>query len=144
MGEGQLSKLSKFYPEIEDKCDCCAQSPADPAHMFWSCPKLISFWSFYFEILSEVIGVELPPDAGIAIFGVPDTAESFTSKQLHLIAFSSLLVCRRILLLWKSPAPLTSSSLLEHLMMFLKLEKIYHSWINREVLLYLAAPIILF
>lgn len=66
--------------EGDDKCDRCAQSPADLTHMFWSCPKLISFWSFYFEIISKSNWVEVLPGVGIAIYGVPKSAKSFISR----------------------------------------------------------------
>ncbi len=37
-------KLSKIFPDVDPSCDRCGQVPASLAHMFWSCPKLSSYW----------------------------------------------------------------------------------------------------
>ena len=121
---GRKSKLSKWYPDICDRCDLCARSPANLSHMFWTCPKLHHFWTYFFETISLILGIEIQPCAEIAIFGVPGSSEPYTCKQLDIIAFTSLLARRRILLLWKSSSPPSSASLLEDLMSFIKLEKI--------------------
>ncbi len=107
-------QLSKIYPEADDKCDRCAQSPANVTHLFWSCNELMSFRSSLFEIISKVIGMEVLPGAGIAVFGVLDSVKHCTSKPLSVIVFSSLPARRRTSPLWKaSAAPSASSPLRE-------------------------------
>lgn len=50
-------KLPKIYPNVDDKCDRCALTPANHNHMFWSCSKPAQYWTKIFEILSEVFSV---------------------------------------------------------------------------------------
>ena len=39
------ARLAKIYPSVSDACGRCDFSPANHVHMFWSCAKLVSFWS---------------------------------------------------------------------------------------------------
>lgn len=119
------SRLSKIYPGIPDLCNRCNTSPCDLTHMFFACPSLQLYWTFYFEVLSHVLSVTLKPCPLVAIFGVSEDATlNLSRKQLDIIAFTSLLARRRILLSWKAPHPPARSRWLEDVMFFLKLEKI--------------------
>lgn len=118
------SKLAAIYPDVEDKCDRCALSPANLTHMFWSCPRLEFFWTTIFEMLSEAFSVRLEPSPQIAIFGVPQNFRLLTTKDSNIVAFTTLLARRRILLGWKSPTPPSIAMWLTDIMHFLKLEKI--------------------
>jgi len=118
------SKLAAIYPDVEDKCDRCTLSPANLTHMFWTCPKLYTFWTTIFEILSEVLSIDLEPSPQTAIFGVPPNTEQLNTPNSIIIAFTTLLARRRILLGWKSPAPPKIAMWLTDTMFFLKLEKI--------------------
>ena len=118
------ARLSKIYPDVTDCCDRCSQSPGNLSHMFWSCPKLIQFWKFFFEAISEILGKTIAPCPHIAIFGIPDEEIALTNKQVNVIAFASLIARRRILLQWKSKSPPSAKAWLIDVMSFLKLEKI--------------------
>ncbi|CAI5656797.1 unnamed protein product [Oreochromis niloticus] len=119
------SRLSKIYPGIPDLCNRCNTSPCDLTHMFFACSSLQLYWTFYFEVLSHVLSVTLKPCPLVAIFGVSEDATlNLSRKQLDIIAFTSLLARRRILLSWKAPHPPARSRWLEDVMFFLKLEKI--------------------
>uniref|UniRef100_A0AAR2KLP1 Reverse transcriptase domain-containing protein n=1 Tax=Pygocentrus nattereri TaxID=42514 RepID=A0AAR2KLP1_PYGNA len=121
------SRLSKLYPEVKDVCDRCYGSPCDLSHMFFLCPALKGFWTGYFTIMTTVLGVQVQPCALIAIFGVSDRSLALGTMQSGIIAFTSLLARRCLLLLWKSTKPPSISCWLRDVMLFLKLEKIRYT-----------------
>ena len=43
------SRLVKIFPTVDPSCPRCKGQPADYIHMFWSCPKLHTFWASIFE-----------------------------------------------------------------------------------------------
>ena len=116
------AKLAKIYQGADASCSRCSFSPANLTHTFWSCPSLETYWSGVFKMLSEALNITIDPSPLIAIFGVP--TDTVTKAQSDVIAFTSLLARRRILLMWKSTTPPSSARWLEDVMLFLKLEKI--------------------
>lgn len=94
---------------------------------FFSCPKLVNFWSCFFKSLNNSLNIRLEPCPLISIFGVPRTSTSLTKKNSDVVAFASLIARRRILLHWKSPNAPPTTSWLRDLMSFLSLEKIKYS-----------------
>ena len=118
------ARLAEIYPNVDNRCDRCNHAPADLSHMFFLCPTLHTFWVSYFQIISEVLSLNLEPCPQIAIFGVPRDTLTLQPTHADVIAFSSLLARRRILLMWKSPSPPSISTWLVDMMFFLKLEKI--------------------
>uniref|UniRef100_A0A8C4T7W4 Reverse transcriptase domain-containing protein n=1 Tax=Erpetoichthys calabaricus TaxID=27687 RepID=A0A8C4T7W4_ERPCA len=96
-------KLSKMFPGQDPTCECCNQAPASLGHMFWACTKLTSFWTKIFKCLSDSLGITIPPNPLTAVFGVlPDGLELEKDKQT-VVAFTTLLARRLILLNWKNP-----------------------------------------
>ncbi|KAF3860059.1 hypothetical protein F7725_000314 [Dissostichus mawsoni] len=69
-------------------------------------------------------GEEGGPGMGGAIFGRPPDEINITNTQTNVIAFTSLIARRKILLLWKSPLPPSFKMWLSDTMSLLKLEKI--------------------
>ena len=118
------SRLAEIYPNTDNRCDRCNNSPADLSHMFYLCPKLSHFWKFVFSTLSKVIEKDLQPSCHIAIFGAPEDHNTITTKQADIVAYASLLARRRILMEWKSPKPPSTTVWLKDLMFFLTLEKV--------------------
>lgn len=116
------SRLSVLYPELEDKCDKCRSSPCHFSHMFFLCPVLKDFWAGYFVIMSTVLAVNLQPCPLIAIFGIPNPLLALNSTQKDIIAFTSLLARRLLLLHLKSVKCPSVSRWLKDVMFFLKLE----------------------
>lgn len=121
------SRLSEMYPEVEDTCDKCHGSPCHLSHMFFLCPELNSFWTGYFSIMSTVLGVNLQACPLIAIFGIPDASLALNSIQKDIIAYTSLLARRSLLLHWKSAKYPSIFRWLKDTMFFLKLEKIKYT-----------------
>uniref|UniRef100_A0AAR2JQE7 Reverse transcriptase domain-containing protein n=1 Tax=Pygocentrus nattereri TaxID=42514 RepID=A0AAR2JQE7_PYGNA len=121
------TRLASIYPEVEDRCDRCHGSPCHLSHMFYLCPYLKNFWTQYFSIISTVLGVNLQPCPLISIFGISDPSLTLSSTQKDVIAFTSLLARRSLLLQWKSSKCPPISRWLMDVMSFLKLEKIKYT-----------------
>ena len=102
----------------------CSLSPADLTHTFWLCPCLNKYLSSVFQTLSEGIKILIKPCPLIAIFGISSESLTFTRNQSDIIAFTSLLACRRILLVWTSCAPPAVATWLRDVLFFRKLEKV--------------------
>ena len=78
-------------------------------------------------MVSDILQTQIPPSPLIAIFGRPEESDTMTKIQMNVTAFTSLIACRRILLQWKSPPPLSFKSWISDIMSYLKLEKIQFS-----------------
>ena len=96
------ARLADIYPGTDASCDRCSFPPANLVHAFWYCSQLENYWAMVFKTISEVLGVTLRPCPLIAIFGTADETLDLNAKQSDIIAFTSLLARRRILLVWKS------------------------------------------
>ncbi|CAB1346766.1 unnamed protein product, partial [Coregonus sp. 'balchen'] len=96
------SRLVEIYRDLDDKCDRYAQSPANLTHMFWSCSKLISFWTSIFETLSQVLPIQLQPSPHVTIFGAVEDPLLYHVNTLILL-HSQLFWF--ISVFWKSAAP---------------------------------------
>lgn len=118
------AKLKKLSLIEDDRCNRCLLSPADHTHTFYTCPKLYSFWSSFFDTLSKALNVSVKPCPIIAIFGITPVDGLYNKRHADIIAFASLVARRRILLHWKSSCPPSNFSWLKDLMSFLHLEKI--------------------
>uniref|UniRef100_A0A3B5PRH3 Reverse transcriptase domain-containing protein n=1 Tax=Xiphophorus maculatus TaxID=8083 RepID=A0A3B5PRH3_XIPMA len=121
------SRLSQIYPDVVDICDKCKGSPCNLGHMFFLCPKLYNFWSNYFTIMSSVLKVNLQPCPFVAIFGILNPTLVLSSAQMEIVAFTSLLARRTLLLHWKSDKCPSISLWVKDMMFFLKFEKIKHT-----------------
>ena len=121
------SRLAKMFPDHDAGCNRCDYPQADLPHMFWACPKLGQFWCYVFNILTIVLGIKLQPCPLLAIFGIPAKPILYSTKENDIIAFTTLLARRRILLAWKSPGPPSQSAWLKDVMFFLSLEKIKYT-----------------
>lgn len=121
------TRLSQIYPSTRDNCDKCHASPCNLTHMFYSCSVLSRFWQNYFDTMSKILSVTIKVSPHVAIFGLPEDHSRFTSNQLDILAFTSLLARRHLLLHWRSTKAPSSTQWLNDTMSFLKLEKIRYS-----------------
>ena len=121
------ARLARIYPDRSDACCRCKQSPADHMHMFWSCPRLSGFWAAIFDTLNRVLGAALDPIPLTALFGVPLTQLTIPKTSKQVIAFSTLLARRLILLKWTHPAPPTHNRWIHEILHCIRLERIRFS-----------------
>lgn len=122
------TKLARIYPDVDPTCSRCCQAPATLYHMFWTCPKLVQFWSSIFDTFSYICNKDIGPAPEIALFGVAPAEVAISRSQSDAIAFSSLLARRLILCNWKSVKPPTHKRWVGEVMAHLKLEKLKHSF----------------
>ncbi len=83
-------KLSKIFPDVDPSCDRCGQVPALLAHMFWSCPKLSSYWKNVFLTFSRILQRPVDLDPLMAVLGIADfeiVRSSSEQKQFHLSVY---------------------------------------------------------
>ena len=119
-------RLSQIYPSITDSCNRCKQSPANHSHMFWFCPRLATFWSDIFKTLNTAYNTSITPDPLLALFGAP--LQPITSKVMQtVLAFTTLLARRLILLKWKHPQPPSHNRWVKELLLSIRLEKLRFS-----------------
>lgn len=120
------ARLAKMYPEVEPSCPRCRSQPADLIHMFWVCPSLFTFWRCILKSFSEMFKTRIEPDPLCALFGLAPkvTCASLPNSAQVVIAFSTLLARRLILLKWKQHSPPSFSQWVKDVMYFLQLEKI--------------------
>ncbi len=116
------AKLAKIFPNRSDTCNRCKQSPADHIHMFWSCPKLMDYWSDIFRTLSQALNTTIAPNPLTVLFGLlPD---SVASSTVHcVIAFTALLARHAILLKLKHASPPSHEDWLREVLQCIHLEK---------------------
>lgn len=115
-----------MFSSVKDECNRCHMSSANMTHMFWSCPRLENYWTIIFKYLANALDIELAPSVDIAIFGTffSGKLKSYTRNEKNIIAFSTLIARRRILLEWKSAFAPKASDWCRDLLLFLDLEKI--------------------
>lgn len=118
------ARLAKIYPGRSDACSRCGNSPADHVHMFWSCPKLSAFWSSIFDTLSTALKSKIEPHPLTALFGIPSRPEMHVEQ---VVAFTTLLARRLILLRWKHSSPPTHDSWIKEILQCMTLEKMRYS-----------------
>ncbi|KAL2095628.1 hypothetical protein ACEWY4_007776 [Coilia grayii] len=117
------ARLAKMYPNTDATCPRCHLEPGTLFHMFWSCSKLSTFWSQIFYTYAQIFCKNVDPDPLIGIFGIAPLRSSFTTLQSVVIAFTSMLARRLILLNWKSDTPPSYGRWVIDVMAYLKLKK---------------------
>ena len=121
------ARLAKIFPDTDPSCPRCNGQPADYMHMFWSCPKLSQFWHRIFCAYSEMFNRNIDPNPKCALFGFTPETRSIAGKAHEIIAFTSLVARRLILLAWKDKAPPSFTRWIRDTMQLLKLEKIRYT-----------------
>lgn len=102
MYQTRIVNLARIFPGTDPKCIRCHQAPATFGHMFWTCPRLGTFWSEIFNTSSYICRRRIDPDTVIATFGNAPSNSGISRHQSNLIAFSTQRAHRLILLSWKS------------------------------------------
>lgn len=99
------ARLAKMYTYADPSCPRCKGQPADHIHMLWSCPALSTYWSNIFDAYTKMFKKTVSPEPLCAIFGITPTTSSIAGKARDVIAFTSLIARRNILLNWKQQSP---------------------------------------
>ncbi len=115
--------LAKIFPDRSAACNRCKQSPANHLHMFWTCPKLVTFWSYVFETLKKALNINIVPDPFLALFGVSPLPD-LLAQDRKVIAFTTILARRAILLKWKHTSPPSHDRWIQDIFYCVGLEKL--------------------
>lgn len=119
-------RLSRIYPNVSDSCNRCKLSPANHSHMLWFCPRLATFWADIFKTLSLAYNTPISPDPLLALFGT--SLQPSTSKTMQtVLAFTTLLARRLILLNWKLSQPPSHDRWVKEVLLSIKFEKLRFS-----------------
>lgn len=118
------ARLADIYPDTDPSCPRCKGQPANHTHMFWSCPTLTTFWSDIFNTFTKIYGETVNPNPLTAIFGISPPSCPLSRNARDVIAFTTLIARRSILLNWKQQSPPNFTRWIRETMYFLKLEKI--------------------
>ena len=116
-------KLSRIYSDVPDTCLRCGLSPANHLHTFVTCPRLHSFWSGIIANINTAYHCDVILDPCLAIFGVSPQPVSPHSLG-RVLAFTTLLARRLILMRWKDPLPPPLKCLFSELLLDIRLEKL--------------------
>lgn len=120
------AKLAQMFPDRSDACNRCNQSPADHLHMFWTCPRLDTFWSDIFGTIEQAYNTKINPNPMTALFGLPPS-ENMPITIRRVIAFTTLLARRSILLKWIHASPPTHDQWIRDVLQCLQMEKLRFS-----------------
>lgn len=95
--------------------------------MFWSCPSLNTFWSNIFNAYSIMFKNIITPNPLCALFRCTPEIHGLKDKAEAVIALTSLIARRLILLSWKKNSPPNFPRWIRDTMFFLTLEKIRYT-----------------
>ncbi len=118
------TRVAQIFPNVVDVCDRCGGSPCNLMHMLFPCPALTNFWQIYSNTMSKVLSRTIHTSPHTGIFGLPEDYTLYSTKELEVIAFTSVLAKRHLLLNWKSTTAPSSTQSIKETMSFLKVEKI--------------------
>lgn len=89
---------------------------------FYLCPPVYHFWQKYWDTMSKILTLNVKLFPHLAVFGL-QSEHMHPINQLEVLLFTSLLVRRLLLLLWKSNGASSTVQWLREVMSFLKTEK---------------------
>ncbi|XP_058262277.1 uncharacterized protein LOC131363589 [Hemibagrus wyckioides] len=111
------ARLARIFPIL---------SPANHVHMFWSCPKLTSFWTHIFDTLTRAYEHIIVPNPLSAIFSM-SLITDLPGAAKQALAFTTLLARKLILLRWKLAHPPSHKHWVKEVLYNLQLEKLRFS-----------------
>lgn len=114
-------------PTYPNKCwRNCSTQIGNHTHIFWSCPKLRSFWDEVFELLKELFHYNFTKDPKVALLGVvPEGIEGRANKYIFQILLSAALKC--ITIKWLKPDPPTYNMWVGKIWEIYQMEQITYS-----------------
>lgn len=101
----------RIFPGTSDASNCREQTPADPVHMFWTCPCWSEFWTDIFKPFRDISGVDWFPLS--PLLGAP--------PRTRIMFLTSPLMRR--LLKWNHVWPPRHSRWIKAILYYIKLEK---------------------
>lgn len=93
-------RLHRIYPERSLECPRCRSPDSSYIHMFWSCPRLLFYWSAIMESINARLQLELPLTPELALLAIHDDQRPrYTKLLISLLLFYAK---KGIVLKWNS------------------------------------------
>lgn len=117
--------LHFMYPETSDCCWRCGRHPGDLLHLFWSCPKLLPFWTSVKRIMSKFTDREIPWDPAFFLLHHNNIHRKSYRRSIlpHLLNAARCCIPR----LWKSSSPPSIQMWLSRVAVIARMEDLIHT-----------------
>lgn len=101
--------LHAIYPSSSDRCWRCQGDRGTLYHIYWTCPKIVPFWTETQLLLTRLLGVQVPRTPKSFLLGVSVLQIPKHSKKLlrHVLTAARCLIA----LYWKRRDPPTQTDL---------------------------------
>jgi len=96
-------KIHNIFPNALSNCDKCQSLNATLFHAFFSCPKVATYWSDVFKVLSRIFKITLLPEPLLIILGTSQFFRNLTAPQQQFISYSLITAKKLLLMSWKGP-----------------------------------------
>lgn len=96
------ARIAKSNPSYNDRCFRGCGQRGDELHTWWSCPRLIGFWSRVFGLLSSLFHAPFRKDPKFALLHCP--LPGLFSHQQKLATYLFIAAKRTIARAWKKPS----------------------------------------
>ena len=119
--------VAKMGPKHSNKCwRNCGTHIGNHNHIFWTCPKLKTFWEEVFRALEDVFDQNFTKDPKMALLGaIPEGIDGRAKKYLLQILFTAAIKC--ITIMWLKPEPPTYNLWIEKVWEIYHIEQITYS-----------------
>lgn len=116
-----------IFPSVSATCDECKSDDGTLGHLFWSCPKLQTFWEDIFHLYSVIYCKQLFPDSLLIILGCSNFSLTPPSSLQKALMFGLVITKHVILSEWKSAASPCFKKWLYDMVSCIYLEEIRYS-----------------
>lgn len=65
-------RLHKIFPQRSQNCPRCQPLDSMYFHMFWTCPKLVQYWTAVLGCINTRLQLSIPLSAELALLGIQD------------------------------------------------------------------------
>lgn len=105
------AKISRFNSNITDRCWRQCGLRGDLLHFLWSCPKLFSYWSDAFSIISIITQLTTLPNPALAILslGIDGYPLKLQHTIIHILLAARVTIKRH----WKNHTPPTIAEVID-------------------------------
>ncbi|XP_073687781.1 interferon-induced very large GTPase 1-like [Garra rufa] len=117
----RLHKISSKYSEY---CPRCKTETGSLLHMFWTCGCLEQYWGSILDIITGILGVEIPANPRLTILGDLSVLPNNTKDKTRFVRLALIAANKCIAINWKSEEPPGVSLWLKELSSYLPPEKI--------------------
>lgn len=118
------ARLHHFNPSIPDSCIKCNHQKGSLIHCMWECPQIIVFWGKVLDLISHIIGKEVPCSPKICILNIYPDDFVISNNVRSLLNICLLEAKRCIARSWKNQSIGGISQWLKGMSLNVALEKI--------------------